>query len=109
MAPGVTALTQMTGAYLLAAQRLTLAQEGTHPETAKGLAFLTFEDETGLLNVGVHPGSWREQGKILRENKVVLVKGIVEKANNVINLTAALITPIATDETKITPKSRDFH
>ncbi len=78
------------------------------PGTAKGIVFLTLEDETGLLNVVCHHAMFKAQGKILRDNKVVVIRGILERVDGVTNLVAATITPINANETKVAPKSRDF-
>mgnify|MGYP000420311417 CR=1 FL=1 len=64
------------------------------PGTARGMVFLTLEDETAMLNVACFPAMWKKQHKKTRDSKLVKIRGILEKVNDVTSLRAALITPL---------------
>lgn len=78
------------------------------PGTAKGVVFLTLEDETGLLNVVCHPAMWKAQGKVIRESRAVMIRGILERSDGVTNLSAATVTPLKGEAMSVAPSSRDF-
>ena len=78
------------------------------PGTAKGMVFLTLEDETAMLNVTCFPAMWKKQHKKTRDTKLVKIRGILEKVNDVTSLRAALITPLTGESAGVAPKSRDF-
>ena len=78
------------------------------PGTAKGIVFLTLEDETGLLNVVCHGAMWKKQGKVIRDSRVVKIRGVLEVVENVINLVAAQVSPLTGESVSNAPYSRDF-
>jgi DNA polymerase III alpha subunit len=45
------------------------------PSTAKGIAFVTIEDETGTANLIVHVGTWERYRKITRHSQAWIVHG----------------------------------
>ncbi|RKT85223.1 error-prone DNA polymerase [Saccharopolyspora antimicrobica] len=76
------------------------------PATAGGITFLNLEDETGMVNVMCSPGLWARYRKIGRSSAALLVRGIVERAEGVINLRADRLQKL---EVRIPSTSRDFH
>jgi error-prone DNA polymerase len=48
------------------------------PGTAKGFLFLTLEDETGLINVTVHPDLFHQQQAVLVSADVLEIEGILQ-------------------------------
>ncbi|MGC0144291.1 error-prone DNA polymerase [Pseudactinotalea sp. Z1732] len=90
-------------------QRIRVAGVVTHrqrPATARGVTFLSLEDETGLINVICSPGVWAKYRKVARTSAALVVRGVVEYAENVTNLTADQISPLSL---RVPAKSRDFH
>jgi error-prone DNA polymerase len=75
------------------------------PGTAGGVTFLSLEDETGMLNVVCSPGLWVRHRRVARSSAALLIRGRLETASGVINLSAEKLEhlPIATR-----PSSRDF-
>jgi error-prone DNA polymerase len=75
------------------------------PATAGGVTFINLEDETGMLNVTCTPGLWQRYRKVARTANAMVVRGVLEKAEGVLNLRAdhlaALTLPIRSP-------SRDF-
>ena len=75
------------------------------PATAKGVIFLNLEDETGLINVICTPGVWRRYRPVARTSQALLIRGLLEKYQGVVNLLAHRLAPLPTGAT---PRSRDF-
>ena len=64
------------------------------PPTAKGVVFLTLEDETGMTNVIVLPPVWNRYAKAALDHAAVLVHGRIEHADGATNLLASRLTPL---------------
>jgi error-prone DNA polymerase len=75
------------------------------PATAGGVTFVNLEDETGMLNVTCSPGLWQRYRKVARTSAALLVRGRLEKTENVLNLVADRLDTLTPP---ITPASRDF-
>ena len=75
------------------------------PGTAQGVIFVNLEDETGLLNVICSPGLWRRHRRVARTSSALLVRGILERHQGVVNLVAHRLEPLPA---VATPRSRDF-
>ena len=61
------------------------------PPTAKGFAFITLEDEEGLVNVVLKPGVYRMHRQLVRLEPLLIVDGVVERKDGVINVMAEKI------------------
>ncbi len=59
------------------------------PPTAKGMHFLTLEDEYGFINVVVRPHVYERHRRVIRGAVFLLVQGVVERKEGVSNLVAA--------------------
>jgi error-prone DNA polymerase len=75
------------------------------PGTAGGITFINLEDETGLLNVVCSPGLWQRYRRVARTSNALLIRGMLEHAEGVINLVADRLAPLTVP---IRPPSRDF-
>lgn len=64
------------------------------PPTAKGVAFLTLEDETGLINIVLMPDVYKEHRLTLAYHPLLHVCGILEKTQGVLNIRAQAIKPL---------------
>lgn len=78
------------------------------PATAKGITFVTLEDETGSANVVVMPHIWQRYFKVCRRSAAWLVHGRLEKKNNVIHVVATRLEDMAVRIGDLKLKSRDF-
>jgi error-prone DNA polymerase len=105
------------------------------PGSAKGVVFVTIEDETGVANVVVWPDAFERFRKAVMGARLMEVRGRVECDEGVIHVIAAHVTD-ATDQlhslsgdplqpptahgdhagshghprdARVIPKSRDFH
>ncbi len=59
-----------------------------HPGTAKGVTFVTLEDETGHVNVVVWRALAEKQHRVLLESTVMGVDGVLEASDGVHHLIA---------------------
>ncbi len=66
------------------------------PPTAKGMHFLTLEDEDGFINVVVRPHVYDRNRRVIRGSAFLLVQGVVERKEGVSNLVAARFDQLAT-------------
>jgi error-prone DNA polymerase len=104
------------------------------PGSAKGVCFITLEDETGVVNLVIWPDLMEKQRKVIMAARLIEVRGRVEYDDEVIHVIAQHLTDAtpslhalsddllspATDRadhvsrghprnTRVIPKSRDFH
>lgn len=89
-------------------RRVQVAGVVTHrqrPGTAKGVTFLSLEDETGLLNVVCSAGVWRRFQAVARRSPALVVRGRIERADGATNLVAEHIAPLSL---AVPSRSRDF-
>jgi error-prone DNA polymerase len=78
------------------------------PDTAKGVVFVNLEDETGLLNVICTAAVWRRFRKVARMSPALIVRGMLERYQGVINVVAARIEELPLTAADLV-RSRDFH
>jgi len=82
-----------TAGYVITRQR---------PPTAKGFAFLTLEDEEGMLNIIIKPDVYRRYRQIFKLEPLILVQGTIQRQNDILNIIAdTLIRPCDTWEKQI--------
>jgi error-prone DNA polymerase len=75
------------------------------PPTARGVVFISLEDETGLVNVICPPHVWERHRRTATEAPALLIHGRVERTGGAVNLVAAALRPLRV--TAAVP-SRDF-
>jgi error-prone DNA polymerase len=77
------------------------------PGTAKGLIFLTLEDETGHANVIVMPDVYGADPMVVVHERFVQVEGRVQNQEGVVHVKAERIVPLVVCSAG--PDSHDFH
>jgi error-prone DNA polymerase len=77
-----------------------------HPETAHGAVFVNLEDETGHVNVVFSRGAWARWRHVARHAPVLVIRGRLEAAQGVVNVTAERVEALRT--ALPVPASRDF-
>ena len=77
------------------------------PGTAKGIIFMTLEDETGTSRIIISPEFYDKNRMAVLKEQFVLVRGIVQNQDNTVHLKARSIEPLAVSLAS-TP-SHDFH
>jgi error-prone DNA polymerase len=108
----------LTERGVLPAARLTGAENGrtvlvgglvTHrqqPGTARGVVFLSLEDETGMANIICPPNVWQRFRKIGVNANALLVHGRVERLDGAVSLLAIRLERL---RVVAAARSRDFH
>ncbi|MFC3079264.1 error-prone DNA polymerase [Phenylobacterium terrae] len=116
-------LTELTNGRRVAVGGLVLIRQ--RPGTAKGVTFLTLEDETGPANIVVWKDVFERHRKLVMTSSFIIVRGKLQREGEVIHLVAdqfvdlsSALSQLRDDET--TPRvrskvdgglirSRDFH
>ena len=75
------------------------------PPTARGVVFISLEDETGMLNVICPPQVWERHRRIATIAPALLIHGRIERTRGAVNLVAAALRPL---RVAATVPSRDF-
>jgi error-prone DNA polymerase len=88
--------------------RITIGGIVTHrqrPATARGVTFINLEDEFGMINVICDPVIWQRHRRVARESGGLLIRGMLERADGVVNVAAERIDKL---ELGMRTRSRDF-
>ena len=64
------------------------------PPTARGVVFLSLEDETGIVNVICPPQVWERHQRMAAVAPALLVQGHLERAGGAVNLIAGALHPL---------------
>ena len=92
---------RLAGRGVLPAEALLRAQDGDRaataglvlvrqrPGSAKGVIFMTLEDETGVVNVVVWPNVLERYRRAILGGRLVLVQGRVQRAGEIVHLVAS--------------------
>ncbi len=95
-----------------ARQRIAVAGLVTHrqrPGTAKGLVFMTLEDETGTANLIIRPQVWDRDRRVGRGKVALIAAGVVERVGAVIHVQVTRLSDLSAQIAPVRAKSRDFH
>ncbi|MCG6156515.1 error-prone DNA polymerase [Rubinisphaera margarita] len=77
------------------------------PGTAKGITFMTLEDETGITNLVVHPNTWERFRVTARTATAMMVRGILQRESSVVHVVVDRMWDLSEEFSRI-GKSRDF-
>jgi error-prone DNA polymerase len=78
------------------------------PSTAKGITFVTLEDETGTSNLVIHPHIWQRFYKAARTASALAAHGRLERKDEVIHVVVERLDDL-TEKLRNPPgRSRDF-
>jgi error-prone DNA polymerase len=100
--PAAALRTAQPGAAVVVAGLVTHRQQ---PGTARGVVFLSLEDETGMANVICPPGVWQRYRRIAMDASALLVYGRVERLDGSVSL---LATRLRRMRVAAAAPSRDF-
>ncbi|TWT72327.1 error-prone DNA polymerase [Crateriforma conspicua] len=78
------------------------------PATAKGITFVTIEDETGPINLVMFADVWKREFRVAKGSNAWMVDGKLENRQNVIHVIVGNLTDLSEKVTGLTTKSRDF-
>jgi error-prone DNA polymerase len=82
------------------------------PGSAKGVIFITIEDETGIANLVVWPSLYEKQRRITHSAGMMGVQGCIQREGEVVHLVAHRLTDLSAelasvgDRDMVTPASR---
>jgi error-prone DNA polymerase len=79
------------------------------PGTAKGIIFLTLEDETGVANIVVWKNVFQAHRRILLDARLLLVKGRLQSQSGVIHVVAERLVDRTDDLRRISGNEDDPH
>ena len=77
------------------------------PGTAKGLCFLTLEDETGFANVVFMPAFFAAHRAVITSSALLEVEGLVQSRDGVVTVRAEAVRPLFATPPPATP-ARNF-
>ena len=78
------------------------------PSTAKGITFMTLEDETGTANLIVHPSTWERFHRVARRSGVLIARGMLQRQHEIVHLLVDHLEDLSPELAQITSPSRDF-
>ena len=78
------------------------------PGTAKGVVFMTLEDETGLANVIVWPKLWKANRKLGRSAILLGIDGRLQRQGDAISVLAERFWELP-EPAEFTIRARNFH
>lgn len=93
-------------------QRISVAGLVTHrqrPGTAKGIVFMTLEDETGSANLIIRPQVWERFKLVARTRLALIADGTVERQGEVVHVQVARVRDLSAAMAPVRAASRDFH
>ena len=79
------------------------------PGTAKGVVFMTMEDETGFVNVVLWQDVFNRYALLAKTSSFLGVTGKIQRESNVIHIVAESLWEPASPREQARTKSRDFH
>jgi len=78
------------------------------PSTAKGVTFVTLEDETGSINLVLFAAVWQRFYRIAKTSHAWLVQGKLESRQGVIHVIVGHVEDMAEELNGLAIPSRDF-
>jgi error-prone DNA polymerase len=79
------------------------------PGTARGITFVTLEDETGTVNLIIRPEVWQRYRQAALGAAVLLARGQLQRERRVIHVLVEELEDISHWLRDIASRSRDFH
>ena len=77
------------------------------PGTAKGMMFMSLEDETGIANAIFTPDLLQKNRVLLISERFLMIEGILQNQDNVIHIRAEKVSPLRVTQAETV--SHDFH
>jgi error-prone DNA polymerase len=78
------------------------------PVTAKGMVFMTLEDETGMANLILRPPVWEREGRPVRHKVALVAEGVVERQEQVVHVQVSRLHDLSDVVGELRHSSRDF-
>ena len=103
--PACRLATTANGRYVRVAGLVLLRQR---PSTAKGITFVTLEDETGTINLVVRQSVWERYYEVARSSPAWIAHGRLESKESVIHVVVHRLEDLSRRMQGLATKSRDF-
>jgi error-prone DNA polymerase len=78
------------------------------PGTAKGITFVTLEDETGVANLIIRPDVWKRWRSAALGATILLAYGRLQRQGRVIHVLTTKLEDLSSRMKELGSKSRDF-
>ena len=79
------------------------------PGTAKGITFVTIEDETGTANLIIRMDVWERFYKVARTASAFIASGRLQNQQGVIHVLVSRLENLSEAVNVLRSRSRDFH
>jgi error-prone DNA polymerase len=79
------------------------------PGTAKGITFVTLEDETGTANLIIHANTWKKYEIPARRASALVAEGRLERKDEVVHILVRRLEDLKSHVEQLHHRSRDFH
>ncbi|MBP1847354.1 error-prone DNA polymerase [Rhizobium petrolearium] len=99
------AMTARDGQWLMAAGLVLVRQM---PGSAKGVVFVTIEDETGVANVVVWPKLFERSRRILLGSSMLAINSRIQREGEVVHLVAQQLFDLSADLSSLTERDGNF-
>ena len=78
------------------------------PGSAKGVMFITIEDETGIANLVIWPTLYEKQRRIILSASMMAVDGRIQREGEVVHLVAQQLTDLSSELASIGDRDTTF-
>ncbi|NWJ27544.1 error-prone DNA polymerase [Rhizobium sp. RM] len=99
------AMSERDGRWLWTAGLVLVRQR---PGSAKGVMFLTLEDETGIVNAVVWPTLFERQRRVLMTASLMGIHGKIQREGEVVHLVAQRLFDFSEDLSKLGERNGEF-
>lgn len=99
------AMSERDGRWLWTAGLVLVRQR---PGSAKGVMFLTLEDETGIVNAVVWPTLFERQRRVLMTASLMGIHGKIQREGEVVHLVAQRLFDFSKDLSKLGERNGEF-
>jgi error-prone DNA polymerase len=99
------AMNARDGRWLMTAGLVLVRQK---PGSAKGVMFLTIEDETGPANVVVWPSLFEKRRQVVLGSSMMAINGRIQREGDVVHLVAQQLFDLSSDLTGLADRHVDF-
>jgi error-prone DNA polymerase len=99
------AMNARDGKWLMTAGLVLVRQK---PGSAKGVMFITIEDETGVANLVIWPSLYERQRRIILAAGMIAVQGRIQREGEVVHLVANHLTDLSADLAGVGDRDNSF-
>jgi error-prone DNA polymerase len=99
------AMSARDGKWLTAAGIVLVRQK---PGSAKGVMFITIEDESGVANLVIWPSLYERQRRIILGASMLAVQGRIQREGEVVHLVARQLTDLSVDLAGVSDRDGSF-